>query len=237
MAKTEEELAAEAAEAKKAEEQRIADMVNRAAADHAKRIQAKFEKQLEERDQKIAQLEAASAGKKPASEEPAPGAKDMNDPSEKRIRELEARMAERDRKLEEEKRARETEKQARLRDEEKNATLQALTSAEITGDLQEAALLVLQSRGRIGRDEAGKVCFLVQKEGYVDKLPVAEGVKAWAEAEGKAYLPARGVGGAGTKPTARGTGSKPSGEGKNTKIQAAKQDLARLFFNRGDGQE
>jgi predicted RNase H-like nuclease (RuvC/YqgF family) len=236
MPKTEEELAAEAAEIKKAEEQRIADMVNRAAADHTKRAMAKLDKQLEERDQKIAQLEAMLSGGR--KEEPATqAATGKDDPSEKRIRELEARMAERDRKIEEERKAREAERAERLRSEERAAASAALSAAEITGELGEAALLRLQAQGRIGRDDAGNVCFLVQKEGYVDKIPVTEGVKAWAESDGRAYLPARGVGGAGTKPPARGAPSPKADTSKGAKIAQAKNDLAKMFFGKSDGVE
>ena len=228
MPKTEEELAAEAEAAKRAEEQRIADLVNKAAADHAKRAVAKFEKSLEERDVKIAQLEAqlSERGKTPSpptagNTPPAAGA----DP---RYDELVARMKAADKRAEDEAKARDGERKARLAEEERNLTVQALAAAEITGELQEGALLVLQSQGRIGRDEAGKVVWLEQKEGYVDKIPVAEGVKKWAsEGGGKAYLPAKGLGGSGGKPPV-GAGKQPVGKG--AAVAQAKQDLVSVFF-------
>lgn len=230
MGAEEEKQAAE--DARKAEEQRIADLVNKAAADHAKRAMAKYEKSLEERDVRIAQLEAQlSAGKgkteaAPPADKPAAGAVDP------RISELEARMRAADKRAEEERAARENERKARLAEEERNLTVQALAAAEITGDLQEGALLVLQAQGRIGRDESGKVVWLEQKEGYVDKIPVAEGVKKWAnEGPGKAYLPARGVGGSGTKPPA---GGKPPVAGsKAQQLANAKKDLAAFFSGQG----
>jgi hypothetical protein len=223
----EEKQAAE--DAKRAEEQRIADLVNKAAADHAKRAVAKFDKALEERDQKIAQLEARLA-KEPADKEtPAAVSTPAADP---RLAEMEARIRASEKKVEDERKAREAERAARLRDEEKSATVAALTAAEITGELQEGALLVLQAQGRIGRDEAGKVCWLDQKEGYVDKVPVAEGVKKWAtEGAGKAYLPARGVGGSGTK-TVPGAKTTVAGN-KHERVASAKKDLVAAFFGNG----
>lgn len=226
-----EEKAAE--EAKKAEEQRIADMVNRAAADHAKRAVARVEKQLEERDVKIAQLEARLAEREPGKPAPAPAAQPAAPAAgaviDPRITELEARMRAADKRAEEERAARENERKARLAEEQRNLTVQALAAAEITGELQEGALLVLQAQGRIGRDDAGKVVWLEQKEGFVDKLPLAEGVKKWAnEGPGKAYLPARGVGGSGTKPPVNG-GKPPAPGGKGVAAQQAKRDLAAFF--------
>lgn len=227
MPKTEEELAAEA-EAKKAEDQRISDLVNRAAADHVKRAMSKTAKELEERDARIAQLEAALAGAKKPEPEAKPTPAAGGDVADKRFAEMEARLAERDRKLDEERKARETEKKARLADEEKNEAIAGLTAAEVTGPLARAALLVLQDEKRIGRDEAGKVCYLEQKEGYVDKIPVADGIKKWVENEGKAYLPAKGVGGAGTKPpVGPRNGSAP--KDKAAAARAAKQDLVAFF--------
>jgi hypothetical protein len=66
----------------------------------------------------------------------------------------------------------------------------------------------------------------------VDKIPVAEGVKKWAsEGAGKAYLPARGLGGSGTKPP---TGAKPQPAGsKSAQLAQAKKDLASFFSGQG----
>jgi hypothetical protein len=236
MGADEEKQAAE--DAKRAEEQRIADLVNKAAADHAKRAMAKVEKQIEERDVRIAQLEARLSDRDAGKQTPAAGAPAASQAApvaaDPRLAELEARMRAADKRAEEERAAREGERKARLAEEERNLTVQALAAAEITGELQEGALLVLQAQGRIGRDEAGKVVWLEQKEGYVDKIPVADGVRKWAtEGAGKAYLPARGVGGSGTKPP---TGAKPPAAGnRNERIASAKKDLVAAFFG-GQGQ-
>jgi hypothetical protein len=224
----EEKAQHEAEERRKADEQRIADLANKVAADHIKRSMSKFEKMLEERDQKIAQLEARTPDKDPTP--PAQRKDDLVDP---RIKELEARMADRDRKLDEERKARESERAARLRDEEKSATLAALAEAEITGKLQQGALLTLQAEGKIGRDDAGNVVFLVQKDGYVDKLPVATGVKEWAEKDGAAFKAAKGVGGAGTKPAPRPTAG-GKGDSRQERVQNAKRDLAAYFFGQNE---
>src|SRR6185369_7798539 len=113
--------------------------------------------------------------------------------------ELEARFAAQQAELEKERKAREDEKAQRLKDEETTKAKDAMAAADIKDpEDQRAALAVLREDKRIGRDDEGHVCFLVQKDGYVDKVPIDQGIKDWVNTPaGKRYQPARGVGGSG----------------------------------------
>lgn len=221
------EAAKAATEAKKVEEQRFNDIANRAAADHAKRLTAKFEKALEDRDAKIAALvqENEELRKKPADG----GGKQPEPEGLAGIRkEFEARLAERDRKLEEERKARESERAARLADEERAAAMSALGEMEISGELQRAAFLRLREEKLIGRDGQGGLVFKVQKDGYVDEVPLRDGIKAWAETPtGKAYQAPKGVQGSGNRP-APGPRS-PAKTSRAERVAEARAALAEAF--------
>jgi chromosome segregation ATPase len=223
--KDDEQKQREAEETKKADE-RIAEIANRAAADHAKRLTAKFEKELKDRDERIATLMAEREPKKDPQQPATPPAGAT--PAEARLRELEARIAERDRKLDEADKERKAVELQRQADEERNATVQALADAGVTGKAQKGALAVLMADKRIGRDEAGRVCFLVPKEGYVEKTPVDDGIKDWVNSEeGQLYLPAKGIQGSGTKPSAARTGGKAPTRSET--ISDAKKALTDMF--------
>jgi len=217
-------------EAKKADE-RTAEIANRAAADHAKRLTAKFEKELKDRDDRIAVLMAEREAKKDP-QQPATPLTQANTPELARLKELEARIAERDRKLDEAEKERKAVEAQRAADEERNATVQALADAGVVGKAQKGALAVLMADKRIGRDESGRVCFLVQKEGYVEKNPIDDGIKEWVNSEeGQLYLPAKGIQGSGTKPATARTGGKPPT--RSEAVGEAKKALSDLFRGMG----
>jgi hypothetical protein len=217
---------ADEADRLKAEETRFAEIANRAATEHVKRVTAKFEKELKDRDDKIAALQADRVEKKdPQAPELPAGVVDVN---LAKYKELEARIAERDRKLDEADRERKQVEAQRRTDEEISATQAALAEVGITGKALRGALALLKEDKRIGRDDAGRVCFLVPKDGYTDKLPIEDGIRAWADTdEGKMYRPAVGVTGSGAKPQPRQTGgSKPT---RSEAVNEAKQALANAF--------
>lgn len=230
----------EAEAARKAEEARFAEIANRAAADHAKRLASKYDKTIEERDAVIAQLrgEVESLKKGGAPREPAETGKQANEQAnvEALRKEFDARLRERDAKLEEERKAREAEHKARLEQEEKQATLAALADAEVSTELREAARLMLREGKRIARDEGGELVFLIPKDGYTDKVPLAQGIKAWADStEGKVFQAPRGVAGSGNKPTQKG-GKGGSANTRAEKLAEAKAALASAFWpGRGEG--
>jgi hypothetical protein len=211
----------------KAEEQRINDIANRAAADHAKRLTAKFDKALEDRDAKIAALMAENENLKV---KPSPSADGDKDPIVAIRKEFEARLSERDKKIDEERQARELERKARLDDEERAVALAALGDVDITGELQKAAFLRLKEDKFIGRDDAGQLVFLIPKDGYTDKLPLKDGIKTWADsAAGKVYQAPKGVAGSGAKPNGV-RGSQGRAPSRAERVADARAALADAFF-------
>jgi colicin import membrane protein len=216
--------------AKKADEQRITDIANRAAADHSKRAAAKFDKALEERDAKIAALTAEN---EELRKKPAPAAD--SDPVNSLRKEMDARLKERDAQIEAERKARESEVQKRLAEEERTAVLGALGEVEITGELQKAAFLSLKDGGQVGRNKDGQLIFKTQKDGYVDEQPLREGLKAWAETTtGKAYQAPRGVQGSGNKPAGGAGRSTPKGS-RAERVAEAREALSQMFFGGSKG--
>ncbi len=64
--------------------------------------------------------------------------------------------------------------------------------------LRDAALLVHVSSGKIVEKEDGSIVVEVQKNGYVDPVPLVDFVKTWASTDtGKRFIPARGAQGSG----------------------------------------
>jgi hypothetical protein len=180
-------------------ERMAAEIANRAAADHGKRLQAKYEKQLEEERSKRETLQAQLDELRTPKEEPE--GKGKKEPKEDaRAKEFEARMA----AIEKERAAERTalaDKERKAQEaEERSVALDALKDIGVTGAPAQAAHLLLKTEGKIARDEDGKLVFVVPKDGYTDRLSIADGVKEWAGTEaGKAFLPPKGVSGSGNK--------------------------------------
>lgn len=214
------------AAADKAQDDRIAEIANKAITAQLKRDAAAREKADKEREERI--MAAIAEGRK--ASEPAPK-DDKADPAAAKLKELEARLVERDRKLEEAAKAQEAEKAARLRDEETAKTKDAMAAMDIKDpEDQRAALAVLREDKRIGRDDEGRVCFLVQKDGYVDKVPIADGIKDWVNTPaGKRYQPARGVGGSGQVAGKKPGGAAPAKGNKAERVAEARGHLKNMF--------
>lgn len=228
---TEKEEAEKAAEAAREEQEKrfaqiAADVANKAAADHAKRVAAKYEKQLEEQK---AKYEAQLAERAPAPTPEAPkGAAD--DAVAALRKEMDARLAERDRKLDEERTAREKERQARLAEEERNEAMAALADLNVPAEVRKGAYLQLKEDKRVGRDEDGQLVFMTQKDGYVDKAPLKEGIKSWGDSpDGKAYLPPRGVSGSGNKGGANPSTRKGGPTTRAERVAEARAALAAML--------
>lgn len=196
------------------------DDVNKAYTAREKRTMEAFGKLLDER---IAALKPAEQAKPAADQATKPAEGDIAATLRK---EFEGKLAERDRelKLRDEKLA--AEKETRLRSEEDAETRAALAGANIRDAAAvKGALALLKSDKRIGRDDEGRVCFLEPKDGYIEKKPVAEGIKGWAASdEGKLYLPPTAAAGSGARP-ARGPAGSGKGNDKLQRVEAAKGAL------------
>ena len=168
------------------------DQFNRAWSDRERRLQASFDKRLEELQAKL----SPSRDEQPA--QPNANAQGEN-PNEARFKALEKKLAEREAQLE-------AESSKRARTEEQQLLRAALEAQGITG--ARATVLVSHLHGAAGavrRNKDGRVVFAVARDGYDDELDVAKGVEEWLKTpEGKELAPPRQVGGSGTDPKQRG---------------------------------
>lgn len=94
----------------------------------------------------------------------------------------------------------EQERQTRLRNEETSALQTALTTAGVPAPLAAAAVNILHSR--LERDAQGNILFVQQDTGptgpFEQRVSVQEGIESFLKTEdGKHFLPARPVSGAG----------------------------------------
>lgn len=229
ITKEEQEAQEQAAkDAADAQEKRFAEIANRAAADHAKRTAAKYEKQLEEQKARYEAMLAERADPAKVEPKPEPKGNPAEDLMAVRMKEMEARDAAREKERAKEKAEFEEKKAAALVAEERAATIEALKEIGVSGPPAQAAHLLLRSEGRLGRDDDGKVVFLEPKEGYTDKSPVGEGIKRWADTEaGKAFLPPKGVGGSGNKGGGNARG--PKATTRAERVAEARNALVAAF--------
>lgn len=168
------------------------DQFNRAWTERERRLQASFDRRLEELQAKL----SPSRDEQPA--QPNANAQGEN-PNEARFKALEKKLAEREAQLE-------AESSKRARTEEQQLLRAALEAQGITG--ARATVLVSHLHGAAGavrRNKDGRVVFAIERDGYDDELDVAKGVEEWLKTpEGKELAPPRQVGGSGTDPKQRG---------------------------------
>lgn len=161
-----------------------------------KRLEERMGKMLEDRMAKV--LEQI----KPTAEAPKPTGGPA-DEVKAQMAEMQNRLKAAEAEREREKQAREQERAERMRSEERAALADALRSAGV-GDKQvkPAVAMLFTEEGRVKRDDTGAIKFRVQKDGYEDLVDLETAVKEWVKTEeGKIFLPARQVGGSGTKPS------------------------------------
>jgi len=92
------------------------------------------------------------------------------------------------------------EQDKRMQQEEQSALSQALSANGVPGPLAQAAVHVL--RGSLERDSSGSLVYVSKENGptgqYEERISIEEGVSRYLRTdEGKHFLPARAVGGAG----------------------------------------
>lgn len=156
----------------------------------------------------------------------------QSEPSEQSLAELQkaqARIDELERKNQEaERRAQETE-QKRLASEERNALQKALRDAGVDEARLRGAVALLYGEDKvIARDEDGNIVFKVARTGYVDEVPLDEGVTEWLRSdEGKAHLPARGTAGSGASGSQHQRRRGPTT--KEERVAEARKTLANAF--------
>jgi hypothetical protein len=186
-------------------ERQIDEKVNKAISNHLTRFRTAFEK---EQAKTFSALLGEAVGPinetlKALAERPEPtppaggegeGGKDDLERKrlEAQIKDLEARAV----RAEQE---REQERATRAREEERNELSKALGEQGITGARQRAAMALLYTEEqRVVRDDDNAIRFTVPKGGYVDEVPLSDGIAEWLKTEeGKTFLPPRGSHGSG----------------------------------------
>lgn len=162
-----------------------AEQFNRAFSERFNRAFSQIEKTLDER---LSALPAREQKPEPKQGE------QVEDQTVAKLRALEKKLAERDEALAKE-------ATQRARSEERSALTNALNANGISGPRASAVAAWLHGEGgRVRRSKEGGVVFVVKRDGYDEELDVARGVADWlATDEGKEFVPARQVGGAGTE--------------------------------------
>jgi len=135
------------------------------------------------------------------------------------VAKMEERVAEMERKSREADQARE-QAEARMKENRLNGSInEALATAGVGPTHQAQARAYLRTlktdKGEpvLGFDDSGQPVYRLQKQGYVDKKSMADGLKAWVETDaGKLYLPptnTSGTGEGGGKRQPHKTGATP----------------------------
>lgn len=181
----------------------VSAMMNGAISNHLTRFRGSMSEDLE----KIkGELSSSFSGvleefKKsiPASQ-PAKGKKDDAGDVSKIEAEYSARLADLEKRYNDEKAAREQERQSNLKNEERNTLATVLISKGADPNRVKAAVALLHTEEqRVSRNKDGSIVFKIQREGYADPLPLEKGVEEYLAGEGKFFLAAKPVGGSGGK--------------------------------------
>jgi hypothetical protein len=170
---------------------------NAANSSHASRIQKNIDKKLQENNEKL--LSLIKEMMPPRSEQSADTHTQEPAQVPNETLKVKAEVAQLKKSLEEE-RARVAQKEEEVkRNEERARLMDALRSANVSDERLRGAMALLYTEDkRIGRDASGKIVFKIQKDGYEDEVPLADGIAAWAEsAEGKHYVTPKAVAGSG----------------------------------------
>lgn len=148
------------------------------------------------------------------------------------VEELKAQVAKEKAARDEERAQAERAREEGLRREERDQLGQVLRARGVSEVQARAAVALLHGEEKVvGRSEDGSIVYKVSKgtgaAKYVDEIALDKGVEEWLKSEdGKSFLPARQVGGAG------GLGARPGSTGdakKDSKAQAA-HDLAKALL-------
>jgi hypothetical protein len=215
-------------EAQKAEMIRIQNAANSA---HHTRMQKVIDQKMSEMQASITAsfTEALSAHQSKVSggNGTSPKPKDETEAMAQMRAESEARMAEMEKKFENERKARMDEAHKAQVAEERSKLGAALRSAGVADErLRGAVALLYTEDKRIMRNAEGQVVFKMQRDGYVDELTVDAGIAEWLTTpEGKHFAPARDVHGSG----AQGGKSGQQGNQKRTKREM-KRDLVKAIL-------
>ena len=186
---------------------------------HLSRHQKAMDEQLKTMTASLREeiLNEIRAGK-PESEE---GAKKEEDSEVSRLK---ARLANMEKKANDSEAQRIKEKQESLKVRERAALSSALREVGVEGPKLKAAIALLYTEeGRVGTDQDGNVIFKFQRDGYIEEMSLADGMEEWvATSDGKHFVPAKNVGGAGS------TGGLPPSKSKKAWSKAeARKELAR----------
>lgn len=170
------------------------DRLNKAISTHMSRVRKTLAEQLTETITKSLspiQEQLAGLSKRPGKGEDGEGEDEAK-------KQLQARIAELERKNQEaEQRAEQVRTQQR-QSEERNALEASLRNAGIQPGLVRAAVSQLYTEDkRIGRDDDGQIVYKVKRAGYDEELSLDAGISEWLKDEGKSFLPPRGAAGSG----------------------------------------
>lgn len=84
--------------------------------------------------------------------------------------------------------------------EERSVVESALGASGVAGKRVAQAFVWMRAQGLIGRDSDGNVVYRAERDGYVDELKLADGVKEFlASDDGKDFLPPKDVAGSGSR--------------------------------------
>lgn len=144
---------------------------------------------------------------------------------------LKARLKEQDDRLKRMEDDRAAEVATAKSNEERAIASEALRKAGVPEPrIRTAMALITAEMKAIGRDGDGRVVWRSHREGYVDELPLADGVKEFlATEEGKAFLPPVGGGGSGSR------GGRSPGAARTTSTGSASAGGPQAGANNGTG--